>query len=308
VTVMDHSERIVVGIDGSPLAEAALRWALREAQLRGVGVDVVLAWTYPAVAVTKYGGSTLPVIVPADIEKAATNVLNATMGLAEEAAPGVDLTGAVERGHPAAVLSAKAKGAALVVVGSRGHGGFAGMLLGSASNHLLHHAPCPVVVVNSADASEDGRLVVGVDGSGPSIAALRWGLREAQLRGVGVDVVHAWDYPASLYETILPTTKAEFLQAATQVLRDTMGAVAAEATGVDARPIVSRGHPVDMLMQKAEGAALVIVGSRGHGGFTGMLLGSVSRGLVHHAPCPAVVLRGDGRPERPVLSSSGSSG
>ena len=138
--------RIVVGVDGSTHAKAALAWALDEARLRGASVEIVHVWQFPSVAMTSFGSASLPVVTPEDLGAAAEAVIHDVVaGLTPEDRKLV--TSTVERGHPAEVLLAAAKGADMLVVGSRGHGGFAGMLLGSVSSQVVHHAPCPVVVV-----------------------------------------------------------------------------------------------------------------------------------------------------------------
>lgn len=132
--------RIVVGIDGSPSSLDALRWALRQARLAGDVVEVVSAWRAP----TAYGG--YPVIAEEDWQHNAEEVLDTALSEVPEAED--EAVGRhVVRGHPASVLVERASGADLLVVGSRGRGEFAGMLLGSVSQHVVAHAPCPVVVV-----------------------------------------------------------------------------------------------------------------------------------------------------------------
>ena len=144
---MAEGGRIVVGIDGSSASKAGLRWALDEARLRGADVHLVHGWHFPAVAVSSYGAAALPVIAPEDLEKVAEEVLKDAVTEAASEAANVEVTASTVRGHPAQVLLAAAKGAALLVVGSRGLGGFAGMLLGSVSSQVIHHATCPVVVI-----------------------------------------------------------------------------------------------------------------------------------------------------------------
>jgi nucleotide-binding universal stress UspA family protein len=136
--------RIVVGVDGSPGSATALRWALDEARLRSATLDVVHAWTAPYV----YGplgmyGYTLD---PAEFEREAKQVVEKLLRDAEVADDG-RVRPVVTEGRPAAVLIAAAEGADLLVVGSRGLGGFAGLALGSVSHQCVHHAACPVVVI-----------------------------------------------------------------------------------------------------------------------------------------------------------------
>jgi nucleotide-binding universal stress UspA family protein len=137
---------IVVGVDGSEVSRAALRWAARQAEMTGAQLRPVQAWRLPAT----YG-------MPADysdtdFEKLARENLQATVEetLGEHA--GIPRDPQVVQGHPAAVLTEAARGADLLVVGSHGYGAFTGMLLGSVSHHRVHHATCPVLVVRAGNA------------------------------------------------------------------------------------------------------------------------------------------------------------
>ncbi len=140
--------RIVVGVDGSAASRAALHWAAREARLRGAHLEVVHAWELPALVVAGDGGAGVPVIAPGELEQAAEDLVRREAA-AITAAQCLEVTASIVRGHPAHALIEAARGADLLVVGSRGHGGFVGMLMGSVSNHVVHHAGCPVVVVRS---------------------------------------------------------------------------------------------------------------------------------------------------------------
>jgi nucleotide-binding universal stress UspA family protein len=147
---MNAQGRIVVGVDGSPASLDALRWAVRQAELTGASVEAVTSWSYP----TSYG---FPVIANVDWEQGARTVLDQAIAAAvDESGPPVRRR--VVEGHPARALADVAAGADLLVVGSRGHGGFTGLLLGSVSEYVVTHAPCPVVVVrHPADASAGPR-------------------------------------------------------------------------------------------------------------------------------------------------------
>jgi len=140
-------ERIVVGVDGSPASIDALRWATRQASLTGAAVEAVIAWQYPMV----YGG--YPTTGNIDWQANAQTILDIAVDEADLPAQTGPLTRKVVEGHPAKVLVDAAAGAALLVVGSRGHGGFAGMLLGSVSEHVSAHARCPVLVIRHTDQS-----------------------------------------------------------------------------------------------------------------------------------------------------------
>ncbi|MEU9126888.1 universal stress protein [Kitasatospora sp. NPDC048540] len=142
----DRGQTIVVGVDGSPSSRAALRWALAQARLEGAAVEAVTAWDFPPLS---GWGLTIP---GPQIEEAARLALADTVEQEQEGdAPGppVPVRQRTEYGHPADVLLQAAGGAHLLVVGTRGLGGFTGTLLGSVSRHCVEHAPCPVVVVRT---------------------------------------------------------------------------------------------------------------------------------------------------------------
>jgi len=142
----DHGV-IVVGVDGSSDATRAVGWALDEARRWGDSVLLVYAWQYPAIAVTTYAGDPLPVFGHEEIEKIAAEILAKARDDARAREPSVDVQTRLVEGHPGAVLVDASAGARLLVVGSRGLGGFKGMLMGSVSSSCTHHARCPVVVV-----------------------------------------------------------------------------------------------------------------------------------------------------------------
>ncbi len=147
--------RIVVGVDGSPGADAALGWALHEAGRRGATLQVVLAWTYPYVATVP--GVTAPVFAIDDVESDAAALLDLTLERVTGGhPPDVTVEQVVQPGPPARALLDVAEGADLLVLGTRGHGGFVGLLLGSVSEQCAHHAPCPVVIVPMPPGEGEG--------------------------------------------------------------------------------------------------------------------------------------------------------
>lgn len=135
------------------------------------------------------------------------------------------------------------------------------------------------------------QIVVGVDGSEPSKAALRWAARQAALTGGVVEAVTAWQYP-QWYGAGPVVAGFDFADNAAKVLTQAIGEALGADRPVEIRPRVVHGHPAEVLLDAARGTELLVVGSRGHGGFTGALLGSVSQHLVQHAACPVVVVRG----------------
>lgn len=133
--------------------------------------------------------------------------------------------------------------------------------------------------------------MVGVDGSDGSKAALSWAARQADLTGATVEAVTAWDLPVSFGMPVAYDEKTDFSAIAAETLRQTIKEVLGGDPSVDLRAEVVQGHSARALVDIAAGAELLVVGSRGHGGFVGALLGSTSQYCVQHAPCPVVVIR-----------------
>jgi nucleotide-binding universal stress UspA family protein len=146
-----NGHRIVVGVDGSPASQEALAWAIRQAEATGASVDAVIAWHDPAVIAGLPRGPVATLEEAAYGEFAATVLGNSIREVGARSAAKVNPV--VQHGNAAQVLLGSAEGADLLVVGSRGHGGFAGALLGSVSQHCAHHAPCPVVIIRGPESS-----------------------------------------------------------------------------------------------------------------------------------------------------------
>jgi nucleotide-binding universal stress UspA family protein len=144
------------------------------------------------------------------------------------------------------------------------------------------------------------RIVVGVDGSVPSKAGLAWAIRQARLTGAAVEAVIAWEFPAITGYPV-PVSDVDWEDLAAQALSDAIADVAAGAQPVKIATKVKKGNAAQVLLEEAAGADLLVVGSRGHGGFVEALLGSTGQHCVHHATCPVVVIRDSvtGRPAEP---------
>jgi nucleotide-binding universal stress UspA family protein len=208
-------------------------------------------------------------------------------------------------GHPAKLLAEQSRHADLVVVGARGRGGIAGWLLGSVSQELLRHSFCPVAVVRSPDKDEVAaaeetltsdwtRVVVGVDGSDYSKSALRWAAEEAKTHNAELTVASVWTPPPTVnppYGNIAWGTDLDPQLQATAILQTTMEEVLGENPGLVVRREVRGGNPARILIDLSEGADALVVGSRGHGGFVGMVLGSVSQHVAAHAATTVIVIR-----------------
>ena len=144
---MTEIKQIVVGVDGSDSSRAALHWAYDEAAHHGASLTAVATWHPPSLPMSPPYGSMPPEGYETEPEKAARDLLERLTGELEPRTPDVDVRISISKGSPAKVLIDMSQGADLLVVGSRGHGGFAGMLLGSVSQHVVAHAACPVVVL-----------------------------------------------------------------------------------------------------------------------------------------------------------------
>lgn len=182
--------------------------------------------------------------------------------------------------------------AALLVLGSRGLGGFTGLLAGSVAVALGH---CPVAVIRGEDADPGAPIVVGVDGSAANQAAVALAFDEAAMRGCGLVAVHAWT------DTVFPVTPngvffpeldwTQLTERAKELLVERLAQWQDKYPQLTVRLVVEHDRPAHALPHAAQEAQLVVVGSRGRGGFTGLLLGSVSQAVIHHAPCPVVIAR-----------------
>ena len=286
--------RIVVGVDGSAHARQALRFSLSEAALRGARVDVVSSWAVPSLAATGVGMIPAFDLLRAELGDSAGQVIAGELADAADAAAGLEIEQLVAQGDAAGALVGVAAGADLLVVGSRGRGGVTGTVLGSVSRACLHHAPCPVAVVHDAGPTERSRIVVGADGSPGAKAALDWVYAEAQLRDVGVFAVCAYDEPWGIAAAGMSSAAAvaevrtQLAVEAEKVL-EVVEAEAPEGVRMTGEAISSAAGPA--LVAASDESALLVVGSRGRGGFKSLLLGSVSQFCATHARGVVIVVR-----------------
>ncbi len=281
---------IYVGVDGSEGSAEALRWAAKEGPLRTVPVTAIVAWDLFNQKSLTADGEFDPHYDENDALAALDTWVVAALGA--EAATQVGRKSIVDL--PWRALVTASEGADLLVVGARGSGGFLGLRLGSVSEKCLQRATCPVAVIHQhedpAPAAE--RIVVGVDGSDVSALALSWALDEARLRAATICAVSAWDGGA-IAASAMPgaLVDPEFLEEAAKETLD--AAVDAADTSGLASPVerlVEAGGAPGTILRAATNASLVVVGSHGRTGLKGVLLGSVSGQVVHHAPCPVVVV------------------
>ena len=299
-----ESRGIVVGVDGSPWANNAARWAAREAVMRRVPLTLVHVLTKPVASRLGWTFSTAP--LPADFgeweqDEQARRLIDEAVKLVEEdtvdSGPPevnseVSTTGPVFSSAVSALVELTDE-ADMIVVGSRGQGGVLNSLLGTVGTGLVHHAHCPVAVIPDTGELEASiaPVLVGVDGSPASVSATAIAFDEAAWRGVGLVALHARsdaDVPDSAHADWSATecNAQENLAAWLAPGRERHPDVAV-------RTVVVEDQPARHLLEESENAQLVVVGSRGRGGFAGMLLGSVSSALLHAARTPVIVAGGD---------------
>ncbi len=286
----DYVGRVVVGFDGSDTARRAVDWALAEARSRGRGLALVHAVLPPVTT----GG--LGVGLPPSLDLIEQLEDNARAQLEEFAAglTGVRVDVGVAIGAPSAVLLEASESAELVVVGSRGRGGFAGLLLGSVGAQVAAHAECPVAVIRGATVEGATGVVVGIDGSAAATAALAFAFDEASRHGWPLIAVHAWDVPA--YDLLVvpngpvPIPLTDVADDEVRLTAEILAGFRDEYPDVEVEERLVRSPAVQALVEASESAALVVVGTHGHGPAMGALLGSVSNGLLHKAKVPVVVV------------------
>ncbi|BCI51509.1 universal stress protein [Mycolicibacterium litorale] len=283
---------VAVGVDGSAAGKVAVDWAARTAALRGVPL------TLANVLLPQDIRMWIEIPAPAEYMRWQTErserIMAEAAALAEQAAGGraLHVVHKVVTGNPAGVLVALSGDADMVVVGSRGLGAWGRRLLGSVSSAVVHHAHCPVAVIHDEDPltgdPDRAPVVVGVDGSDGSEHAIAIAFDEASRRGVDLVAVHAWndlDYEFPDIKWVDYTDRGE------RIVAESLAGYADTYPDVTVRKVVVRDRPAHQLLLQSESAQLLVVGSRGRGGFAGMLLGSVSSEVVQSARMPVIVAR-----------------
>ncbi|WP_326561686.1 universal stress protein [Micromonospora sp. NBC_01796] len=282
---------ILVGYDGSPSAWAALAWAVDEAAR--AHRSVLLAYSFEWFNVT---APVVPEVANWSDLTARRDAQAMVVAAAAEAAKSradVAVSAVLLDGPPAVALAEQSRQAALLVVGNRGHGGFADLLVGSTSVAVAAHAHCPVVVVRGVepDPEDSGRrIVVGFDGSQCSLLALGYAFDLAMEWEVPLHVIAAWTPPPPQYVPVAYNPVA-VTNAERAALDDLLVNWRQKHPEVAVTTEVVADTPGRALVNASRNAQLVVVGSRGHGGFGGLLLGSVSQQLLHHSRCPVAVVR-----------------
>lgn len=293
MTTPEHAPQaapVVVGVDGSEVSLAAIDLAVGEATRRRRPLSIVHAFIWPylhaPLGPSPYG--------PPDggLRHQAEQILADAYTRAHAAAPQVPIHGELVTGGAAAVLCRASQTAALVVVGDRGLGGFTGLLIGSVAVQLAAHAACPIVVARGS-TDPAAPVLLGVDGSPANDPAVGFAFEEAALRGVPLTAMHTWTDPVStgpgdMLPLVYDTAEVEADE--TRVLAEALAGWHDKHPDVVAHREVIHNGARKALIDATRQAQLVVVGTRGRGGFTGLLLGSVSQAVLHHAACPVAVV------------------
>ncbi|MEU1964592.1 universal stress protein [Micromonospora sediminicola] len=287
-----HSaDPVVVGVDGSATALDAVRVAAREAAFRHRPLRVVHAFIWPLTRAPLTPAPGAP--AGAGLRNQAERCVAEAVAEAGKVAPDVPVTGVVVDGAPAAVLVAESRRATLMVLGHRGLGGFAGLLIGSVTLQVSARAHCPVLVTRG-EARADGPVVVGVDGSAHSGVAVGFAYEEAARRGAPLVVVHAWLYPTPIGPgDVVPLVydPEALAEESRRILAEAVAGWSERYPDVEVRQRSVRGAPARVLVEQSASAQLVVVGAHGRGALAGLLLGSVSHAVLHHAHAPLVIAR-----------------
>ncbi len=293
---------IVVGVDGSPDSNAAMRWAVHEAMMRNVALTLVhAAAPVPAGApVLGWSGEALPPDIAQQLDENARRVLAEAAKLAEDMTGDRRLrfNGVQSAASPAPALVDLSAKADMVVVGSRGHGTLERVLLGSVSTGVIHHAHCPVAVIRGDFSPPPaGFVLVGIDGSPASELATAIAFDEAAWRGAELVALHAWtdvevpDIPDREWTGTTRTSWTRLRSEAEETLAERLAGYRDRYPNVTVHREIVADRPARHLVERSADAQLVVVGSHGRGGFAGMLLGSVGTAVVHAVRTPVIVAR-----------------
>lgn len=293
----EGTSKVVVGVDGSNCSRAALDWAAAEAARRGVELRIVHALGMPLV-VSAYGPTHFR--PTGEIDEQATDVLKSAADRSRELHPSVSVETVTALEEAPLALLRQSHRHDLIVVGTRGLGTVAAMFVGSVSIRVAAQAPCPVVVVPSDDegrpaTTELNRVVVGVDGSKNARRALGLATDLASGNNGELVIVNSWDVPYP-YDPVAMTAagyqpqQAVFEQQSDQLVSELVEEVVKPRADVDVSVVRTQSGPVEALLKAADGADAIVVGSRGRGTVRGLLLGSVSQGVLHRSKLPVIVL------------------
>ena len=297
-----RSDLIVVGVDESAGSARAVDWAAAEAARRHGSLRLVHA----AADLTPFGaeGAVYGVVNldPGQMDEHAAMAMSRATALLDRVAadvrrthPALEVTTRLVRDNAAAALRQESEDAGLTVVGSRGAGRLTGVILGSVALTIASDNPAPVAVIHRHDPIDPtGPVVVGVDASPSSAGAIALAIEEAALRNTGLVAVHSWNdfvIDQEFPELPLVVDLDAIEQDEYALLSEQLAGWQDKYPDVQIQHNVVRRRPTHALLDASKHAQLLVVGSRGRGGFTGLLLGSTSHALIAHGFCPVIVAR-----------------
>ena len=291
---------VVVGVDGSSSSKRAVQWAAHEARMRNLPLTLVHVVVTPSWGPAPWLLSNDPLPLPAEedpaLEKSGRKIIADAIKIAEDSTHGTgrpEINSELFFSVPVPTLVDLSKEAQMVVVGRRGQHRLRGILLGSVSTGLIHHAHCPVAVIGDAApiGPKNSRrpVVVGIDGSPASELATAIAFDEASWRRVDLIALHAWSDPDLSKGLSMEWTAQQSI--AIKNLAERLAGWRERYPDVTVHPRVVWDNPATHLLDEAKSAQLLVVGSHGRGGFAGMLLGSVSTAVAHAARFPVIVAR-----------------
>lgn len=295
--------QVVAGFDGSEPARLAVSWAAGEAASRGWDLTVVEVVDWPVTGTVPPSAGTMPpggsLLDEETLRHHAERRLDDVEREVRRTRPDVAVGTRVEFGRAAEALAGVAGDGDLVVIGSSGRSALPRMLLGSTAATLVHTCDRPIVVVRDGKdlPAHGGRVVVGVDGSSTSLLAIEFAFDFAARHGCELVAVHAWaDLPVDALEPVRlwDEDTSEVRREAERLLTESLSGCRTRFPEVAVRRLVSFDRPAHALMEQADGAALLVVGSHGRGAVRSVVVGSVSHAVIYHAPCPVAVVRGEG--------------
>lgn len=289
----DHHPRVIIGVDGSEGSIEALRWAAHEAARRDVSLHVMTCAQLPiTVEASMVGGGSFAGSSMDSIIAEQERVNQRAVDLARTFGLDIAVSGETVLGAPGYALVSASHADDIVVVGATSHPGRLTDLLGSVATVVTHRAKGTAIVVHGAPPRDYSlqKVVVGVDGSPSSDAALLWAAEEATISGAQVLLVHGWTYPYVGMKSAASEPRDEMRLDAMRVLEHATNRVKEIAPALSTQAIICEEAPAKAILDAAVGADLVVVGSRGRGGFASLLLGSVSRTVLQHSPCPVAVI------------------
>ncbi|MFC0541866.1 universal stress protein [Kutzneria chonburiensis] len=284
---------VVAAVDGSDSALDAVRWAADEATRRGLSLHLMHIVEVSALAYAGAFGLSKDFFEA--MRESGRHYLDDAVTAAGKLHPELPVTAEVVDGSPIPALVDASQQAAMIALGSRGLGGFPGMMTGSTAIATIARAHCPVVVVRGEQPDPAGPVVVGVDGSPTSESALALAFEEASFRGVELVAVHGWSEfaipDASSFAQRFGVDWDAVQRSQEEQLAERLAGYGEKHPDVTVRRVVKGRRARQLLLDNARGAQLVVVGSRGRSELGGLLLGSTSQALIHHAPCPVLVVR-----------------